>query len=464
MLISCSKEPPVAPQSDPAFDSNTSDSDAETIALDLINQAEWPLDEEAVMQDGKPVSLKKAGFGRLLKYRRIPVTGNIVHYKFQVSTGPGPYDVIGIHRVVKEQRPHWPGKKNIGFFYQHGDAKNFEGMCLPGTLSPATPDDFGLAVYLAQNDVDVWGIDQNWTFVPEHVTDHSFMAGWGIVNQANNLALAMKIARYARLFTGQKLDKMFLCGYSSGVATGYTLLNNEAHRDSRLQQVKGFIPADLPIKTDHEGTLQIWLNEYNRTKELIDAGEYGDFIAFSLAGTLARNDPDGESPIIPGITNMQMAMFFGGGPFWGVNPPFHYLASTWENDFPAAFKYVQLDQWLDFMIAGVPWEAARFVMDYCSILSDAANVPFDDNYHLIDVPIFNVCPAGGFGELDIYGTQMLGSTDVTNHIIQLDSPENALFDFGHIDLFIAPEAEALFWQPMLEWMRQHSYTGLAYGG
>jgi len=94
---------------------------------------------------------------------------------------------------------------------------------------------------------------------------------------------------------------------------------------------------------------------------------------------------------------------------------------------------------------------------------EVQDVPFDDNYHLIDVPIFNVCPAGGFGELSIYGTTLMGSTDVTNHIIQLESAENALFDFGHIDLYIAPEAEQLFWQPMLDWMIAHSHQGFVFG-
>jgi len=161
------------------------------------------------------------------------------------------------------------------------------------------------------------------------------------------------------------------------------------------------------------------------------------------------------------MTNLEVALFFGAGPLFGGDPPFHYLAGNYENDFPVDFRYVTLDQWFDFMEAGVPWESARFMLDYCALISDIVDVRFDDHYAEIDVPIFNVCPAGGFGELSIYGTTFLGSTDITHHSIQLQSAENALLDFGHIDLFIANNAEELFWQPLLEWMDQQSFGAVA---
>ena len=46
---------------------------------------------------------------------------------------------------------------------------------------------------MAQNDIDFWGIDQNWILVPQGVTDFGFMADWGIQNQVENLDIAFQL-------------------------------------------------------------------------------------------------------------------------------------------------------------------------------------------------------------------------------------------------------------------------------
>ena len=51
---------------------------------------------------------------------------------------------------------------------------------------------------------------------------------------------------------------------------------------------------------------------------------------------------------------------------------------------------------------------------------------------------------------------MLGSKDIENLTIQLRSPEEILFDFGHIDIFIAENAPELVWEPLLSWIEEHS--------
>jgi len=271
LVSSCEKKDPLAPELKPTETSVASDVEIpELIARELVALSNWPVDENADMQGSSINALEKQTYTRITNFQRIPITGQIVHYKFQVVIGPGQYDVIGVHRVIKERRPFWPERSLKAFFYQHGDYKDFEGMCLPGTKSPSTPDDFGIAVFLAENNVDVWGIDQAWTLVPESVADHSFMANWGIEKQAHDLSMAIAIARFTRFFTGNRFTKLFLCGYSSGVATGYTLLNQETQLSKWLRQVDGYIAADLTIKTDHEGNKQVFVAEYNRLKQMID--------------------------------------------------------------------------------------------------------------------------------------------------------------------------------------------------
>ena len=43
---------------------------------------------------------------------------------------------------------------------------------------------------------------------------------------------------------------MLLLGYSSGAATGYAYLNQETRMPYGLRQVKGFIAADLGVRSD----------------------------------------------------------------------------------------------------------------------------------------------------------------------------------------------------------------------
>jgi hypothetical protein len=84
------------------------------------------------------------------------IIGDIVHYSFGVRVGPGPFDVIGLHRVVRETRPFRPIRTAQCVFFDHGDFTSFVSGFLTATLSPEIPDDYCLPVYLAENDIDIW--------------------------------------------------------------------------------------------------------------------------------------------------------------------------------------------------------------------------------------------------------------------------------------------------------------------
>ena len=60
----------------------------------------------------------------------------------------------------------------------------------------------------------------------------------------------------------------------------------------------------------------------------------------------------------------------------------------------------------------------------------------------------------GFGTLAEYGFEFIGSTDVTHHIIQLQPAEEVLFDFAHIDIFTANNAESCLARD-LDWISMH---------
>ncbi len=441
-----------APQQEQAIDvqelSQSLGLDVLGIARELVSTAGWPLEVEL---DAGEVETR--GIGVHGYYRRA-IAEDIAHYSFTVRLGSGPYNRIGIHRVVKESAPNRPVPTSKTLFYQHGDAKNFVGMMLPGINSPSTPRDFGMAAYLARNGVDVWGIDQAWNLVPDDVADYSFMADWGLDKQQKDLRRAMGIARLARYLTGGPNEAMILAGYSSGVATGFAALNAETQIGQGQRNIKGFIPIDLAIKTDDQAMLNTFLSNYYYSRELLDNETYEDFVVFRLLGQLGKDEPGGDSPIFPGFTNLQAALFFGAGQIYG-EPHSHLLAGAWDDNLPTGFQFLTVEQWLDFLVAAPLYEPVRFYYDYSIMMTGIEDSPFDDHFAEITVPILNLGAYGGLGYPSEYAFSFIGSTDVTHHIIQLSPGDQGQLDFGHIDIFLANNAEELAWQPLLEWISEH---------
>lgn len=389
---------------------------------------------------------------------RTPVLGDVVHYSYILQVGPGEYDRIGLHRVVKEKRNGMPVRTRKNLFMLHGDGEAFESMFLPGT-NTTLPAGFGLAVYLAQNDVDVWGMDQSWALVPAATTDFSFMAGWDLQHEVNNLRTGLSVARAARVLTSQGPGKMLLLGYSSGAATGYAYLNEETLYPELARNVCGFIPVDMPYKTDDpvvKGTLAAYATNF---QGLIDSGVYKYDSAFGPVGMLASMDPEGDSPLAPGYTNLQVAIFLGIATyeFNPLTPTFHYLAAELdESGNPIGFAYLGLDPWLEFLQNAAPYEALPFMTEYAAVIGDAWELPYDDYLGDITVPVLFLGAAGGFGAYGEYTTTLLGSSDVTTMVIQLLPAGYEMIDYGHIDLFLAENAVDLAWAPMLEWIEAHT--------
>ncbi len=419
--------------------------DPYSIASQLIAEAGWPT---LANVDIPTTSVT------LMNYERQVISGNIVHYKFEVAVGSDPHDKIGIHRVVKEAAPYQPIITDKALFYQHGDAKDFVGMTLPGLYSATTPNDFGIAVYMAQNDVDFWGIDQAWTLVPADETDFGFMKDWGLGKNTTDLRTAMAVARIARFLTSDVLDKMDMAGYSSGVTTGYAVLNHETTLEEVVRHAKGYIAIDLGIKSDNEEYNNVLIGELLSNQDAWNNGSYESFIGFSLIGNLAKTDPDGDSPIVPGFTNEQTALYFGTYQQYGVIP-FHFLAGVFENNFPVGLQFLTNEQWYDFAESAATYEPTKYFVDYYTLMTDYADSPFDDHFADISVPVLNFSPGGGFGDLSTFGLSYFPNAEMESVIAKLYPDDQAALDFGHIDSFIATNAKTVAWQPMLNWVNAH---------
>jgi len=385
------------------------------------------------------------------------ITGDIVHYKYRLRVGCGPYDVIGLHRVVRERRPNQPARTNSSVFLIHGDWKDFEGCFLPGVNSPGIPMTHSFAVFLAQRDIDVWGIDQAWALVPEEVTDFSFMAGWGMDQHVKWAGTAVEVARIVRALTGNGYQKMNLLGYSGGSPIGLALINNEAVLPPAQRKINGFIGVDQGALTSDPAWGEAMCAFSGSYQALIDAGQYQDNIVFRYLGIPAIQAPDDPSAVFPGLTNIQAALAFGATPLI-PGFPCHFLAGVFPDPagLPTGLRYTNVDYFLEFMATAPFYEAAVYERDeYKWTCPSGGDVPWDDHFAQVRVPVLYVMAGGGFGAFWQHTLDALGSCDKTRLRVSLD-PSNPLVDFGHIDLFLADAAPQVFWSPAAKWILRHS--------
>ncbi|HYI09033.1 MAG TPA: hypothetical protein VEK57_08165 [Thermoanaerobaculia bacterium] len=392
---------------------------------------------------------------------RRALTADVAEYTFRVRVGNGPYDEIGIHRVVRESAPNHPVATEKAVFLAPGDIWNFRAAFLTGNRP--------LPVFLAENGVDVWGIDYRWTSVPGDTADTSFMADWGIEQDASDLGFAMSVARFARARTGSGHGKLFLLGWSRGGQIGYAYLNAESQLPDGQRQVQGFIPVDIYLKTDVPQLKAFACAREQATEAAIAGGGYANTVGglVSVLGTLALVDPNGSSILngppfnLGDYTNRHAALLVGEATFGlqgGLEPaPFyHFTGGLFAADGkPAGLLYSNEADLFAFEQAASPLQPNRELADADAATCEATSVTFDDHLSDITVPVFYIGAGGGFGEYGIYTTTLLGSTDVTSLVINKVPSTQRLFDYGHADLFLADDADDLVWQPMLEWVEAH---------
>jgi pimeloyl-ACP methyl ester carboxylesterase len=386
------------------------------------------------------------------------ISDDIVHYRFELRVGPGPFDVIAIHRVVKERRPYCPVRTRESIFLVHGSSGFFEN----GFLNPVTTPDRVIAAHLAKNDIDVWGIDLGWCFVPIETTDFSFMEGWGMAKDVDHIEMAMFVARTTRLFTGNGWRKMDFLGHSLGAILGYALLNEESQKPPGHRQVHGFIPVDFYYKTDREELRLLACESAAEDLENINNGVFQNdrFLILNLA-EWARAAPEDPSPVFDWLNNLQAALLVGTSTFIFTphTPVYHLTGGIFAPDgyplVPVDLRFTTIEALLIKLEEFSPFIPLQLEYDYSATACGEVDVPFDD--HLADItnPILYVGAVGGTGDLGLYSLTLLGSTDVTSLIIQLLPPEDWGLDYGHNDLFMADGAVELVYDPIVEWMESH---------
>lgn len=436
--------------------------DPELIAGAIVQASGWEFAPDQELPPLIGLLSDKQGPPHLRDYERTVLVGDIAHYWWEIPFGPGEHEKIRLHRVVKEQRPHRPVRTKKTLFCLHGTPGHFAAMFLVGSVVPASPEDHSLAVFLAQQDVDVWGVDQAYTLLPAEITDFSFMDGWGLQFDADNLLSGMEIARFVRRFTGSGNNRLNLLGYSTGLMTGFVALNQETQLPPGRRQIAGYIPVDNFYKTLNSAWIESDCANAELLAGVLQAGVYqNDFgVLFQMLGFLAENDPDGDSLIIPGMTNLQAALISGAqtGAVFGFPEDVHFFGGEYDGEGNlVGLQYTPVEWYLQWLQEFNNYGSNFVEYDIATIHCDEVDVPYDDYLHLIRVPVFFVGAGGGWGDLMSHTASLLGSDDITLLNIQLDP--DPILDFGHVDLFTAEIAPTVFWQPVLEWINTHDHPG-----
>ena len=403
------------------------------------------------------------------KVKRHKVTSQIAHYEFEVRLSDRPYDIVRLHRVVREERPNRPVRTRGAVFMLHGASLNFEAVFLnAGTESPDPTT--SISHYLASKDIDVWGLDFAWTLVPRETTDFSFMEDWGVERDMDHATAGMAIARLIRGLTGQGVGRLNLLGYSYGVGVVYGAAGRETQQHPILRHIKGIVAVDQLLKFEPCGETETLRETVCATAEAVkaqlEAGTYHSSGGLTLAtvGSLATTDPDGNSPLPPfaGLTNYQAALIVGTSQSANGTPGWHFVSGTFADPqvpVPDGLLYTDPDRWIRLISSLPPHQPNRTTYEMRACVCDEEDVSFDDYISEIRVPILYLGAQGGFGTYGHYTSSLTGSHDITNHTVNLQSPEDRILDFGHGDMMLADDAPGLLWKRLSQWLTTHRGNG-----
>jgi pimeloyl-ACP methyl ester carboxylesterase len=407
-------------------------------------------------------ALSKAGGSIQSGISRKQLAADVYEYSLVVRVGPGAHDKIGLHRVAAEKAPWVPVPASKAVFLIHGDNSSFDA-----SFATLSPDQQSLAIYLAQQGVDVWGIDLRWVLVPDGTTDLSFMKNWNTALHLKDIKIAVQIARTVRGLTGSGLGKIFLLGHSRGAQLTYAYANQDAQLPSLLQDLKGIIPVDFAYKLDPndpaaQAIKQAAETRYATLQAAVSSGVYHSDDGATLKGIayLAATEPDAPSPANPALTNLQFAIAALTATYAAATPElpaytpyFHNLAGTFDpaTGLPTGLQFADPGHVLNLGLATPSFQSLGEILDGDAIASGVPG-PYDNRLGKIRIPVFYVGAGGGAGQFGAYTLTLLGGSDKESLIVSTypDPP----FDYGHVDLLWAGNARDLAWEPISGWIAE----------
>ncbi len=390
------------------------------------------------------------------------VSGDIHHYTFTLRVGSTPNARVRLHRVTREEAPFRPRRAASSVMLLHGDFATFSTNFAPDAAGAERPPHGGLAVYLAERGVDVWGMDRRWTLTPADATDVSDFGAMNYAEELDDLALGLAFARDVRAFTGSGRGKMILGGFSRGAHLAYVYAGRESQLPPGKRHVRGLVPIDIYVRIAPEdeayrqnACVSLQYDEIALQQGVVDSDN-----GFQItAGELAASAPDAPSPFpfFPGLTNREVVLTFLGQTyfFFQPTPVYHLAGTTLADGAPAALRFMTepvANRWL----ASAPFhQALAEAADTDAMWCGEGPPPVADHLEDIRVPLYYLGAAGGFGDHGLYTTSLVGSADVTTNVVRRLGADHEDEDFGHGDLLYAADAVAPAWEPLAAWLLAH---------
>lgn len=392
------------------------------------------------------------------------VEGEVVHYKFDVRVGAGPFDVIQIHRVVREVSPGRPAKKMEGVLLLPGLPQLFEPIFMMAG-APGVPEDQGsVAVYLASHGVDVWGMDYGHSFIPYPTTSFAHLQGWGIGKEVAHIHIALSVARYLRATSEQGVGPIHVLGFSYGGFLAYAAAAEDSRNPGNLRNIKGIVPVDGSAFKQPMGSAS-QLTACNSAKSALaklDAGMYQlDGSIYLTMGLAALNQPNDPALLsgaaIPAPPALPVFPAFPAGTFTNFQAVSvqmirtAFLAGSYTVSPPSASPRFTDSQRIVNLFGASPAYyplQANYEMSASRCGSDTYPVTFDDRLDEVEVPILYIARQA----TNLYATTLTRSPDVSSFVLNptLDSSL-----YGHADLFLANDAATEVWQHILSWIQAH---------
>jgi pimeloyl-ACP methyl ester carboxylesterase len=393
---------------------------------------------------------------------RTELGDGIAHYRYDVAMGPGKYDVVRIHRVVREKRPGKPVSTRDAVMMLPGSPTSFEGIFMAPMVTGVSEPDHSIVIFLAKNDIDVWGMDYGWALVPPEETDFEFMGQWGVAKDVAHAESALSFVRSMRVGTGQGNGRLHLLGLSYGGQVAYPLVGEEALQPPGLRNVKGMIVLDIGVKFEDEADREVYCALAESNQALLESdppSNYANTIgsSFQWLAYLAAFAPNDASPFFDGFTNWQAALFVGARTELLTGESWHLVGGYLdEYGIPSSLRFTDDQFWVAAMGAAyTPYYPRRLDVDTAQVMCGTIDTPLDDHFAQITVPILHVGAKGGFGPSAYASTTFTASRDVTTITVQRLSDADEAMDFGHVDTVLAKDAESLVWRPILDWIMAH---------
>ncbi len=387
--------------------------------------------------------------------KRTALPHGLAHYAFDVRLGPGQYDVVRLHRVVRERRPHRPERTRGAVFMVHGALQGFEDIYL--WESAGGDPRVTAAGYLASEGIDVWGIDLSWTLIPLQSSPAlGFMESWDVEREVDHVLAGMSIARLLRGISGQGFGRIPLLGFSYSVPLVYAAAGRETQQWPLLRDIDALVAVDGFIKFGpaDEAHRVASCNSAAAIATRIAGGMFHqeDAQIFVRFGDLAATAPDDPSPLIPGLTNFQALLAVGVSPRGTPAEFWHFVAGEFDEiGRPVGLRFTNTADWMTIARSLPPYMTLVAPYEINLAACDEADVLFDDHLGAISVPILYIGAAGGLGAGGVFSTTLTGSRDVRHHVVHIPgSPP--LLDYGHADLFLARNAPELVWNPLRDWL------------